>query len=124
LAQRGKDELTVPSFVKELDMSFSGAETFIVKKINEYAKEDIAYAVQKNIAKTLAKAIFNASQKYKLNDILLVGGVSSNNYIKEYLTNNLKKCNLYFGDKHYCVDNSVGIALLGVDYAKTNINCK
>lgn len=124
LALAGTDNIKVPVWVKEENMSFSGSETFLQKYINDSKSEDVAFAVQVCIAKTLEKVIVNAVKKYNLSEVLMVGGVSSNQYIKNYLLGKLGEYRLYFSDPAYSVDNSVGTALLGVDYAKADFNRK
>lgn len=119
LSQKGSDKFTIPSSAKEINMSFSGAETLVNNNLSKYSACDIAFGVQKCIAKTLGKSIGRAVEKYKLDNVLIVGGVAANSYIKGFLKDKLN-CNLFFAQPQYSVDNSIGIALLGVDYAKAN----
>ncbi|WP_132242973.1 Kae1-like domain-containing protein [Marinisporobacter balticus] len=110
-------EMTLPVSVKDTYVSFSGPETSVHRQIEEiFDKNIIAKAVLKCVAKSLEKIIINASKRTGLSQILLIGGVASSEYIKNYLLENLKeeKYKIYFGDKLYCTDNAVGTALLGI----------
>lgn len=53
----------------------------------------------------------------EVNDVLMVGGVSSNIYIRDYLEEYLN-CRLYFPKTEYCSDNAVGTALIAMQRYK------
>ena len=65
------------------------------------------------ISKSLSKIIERACSKLKINDVLMVGGVSSNKHVRKYLEENLN-CRLYFPEPRYCSDNAVGAALIAM----------
>ena len=97
-------------------MSFSGPESMSQRLICQgVSKEDLALSVFLCIARSLVKVLNNCYQeKTKFDNILFVGGVASNVYIKEYLRAKLNnKFGLYFAQPHFSVDNAVGVALLG-----------
>ena len=48
-------------------------------------KEDIAYSFQKTAVKELTNKVTKALNEYKVNDLVVAGGVSANNYLKEEL---------------------------------------
>lgn len=127
LAQKSQDPLLIPSSVKGSFFSFSGPESCAQRMISEgHAPEDIARAVEKCIAKTLEKCLRSAIKKINIKDVLLAGGVLANNYIRkrlrEKLTHTSVGAQLHFAEPRLCVDNSVGVALLGkemyLDYKK------
>lgn len=100
--------------------SFSGPETH-AKKLLE-AGEDrarVARAVIFCIARSLAAVITEACSSLKINDVLMVGGVSSNKYIRGHLEENLS-CRLYFPKAEYCSDNAVGTALIAMQRYKNH----
>lgn len=119
LAQNGnKGSIQIPSFVRNNQISFSGQETYAYRLLkNGERHSDVALAVLQCIVNTLEKAIINIYNQFEINDILLVGGVISNNYIKNRLRKRLipKKINLFFCNKKYTSDNAVGIALIAKD---------
>lgn len=69
------------------------------------------------IARSLAAVIAEACSMLEVNDVLMVGGVSSNIYIRDYLEEYLN-CRLYFPKTEYCSDNAVGTALIAMQRYK------
>ncbi len=122
LARKGNEGgVTIPSSVKGLTVSFSGAETCAHRLLQQGArKEDIAIAVYNCITKTLEKWIINAIKAYRLKDILIVGGVASSRILRTKLTERLKRWDdrikLFFADPYLSRDNAVGTALLGLKF--------
>lgn len=110
---RGK----LPLSTFETWANFSGHENYFNNMINskEYKVEDIIITLFHTIYMALEKMIINACSEYSLDEVLLVGGVSSNNYIRKKLSNsfNNKGIGLYLPDRSYCTDNALGIAYLG-----------
>lgn len=110
-----KGNISIPSSVKGTRISFSGPETMGQRLINKgHNRADIAFAVQHCIAKSVEKVIKEAVRTTGVNNILMVGGVSSNQYLREFLRDQFQNTNihLYYCSKKYSSDNSVGIALL------------
>ncbi|NLX71285.1 MAG: O-sialoglycoprotein endopeptidase [Clostridiales bacterium] len=124
LALKGEaNVVTIPSSVKDLTVSFSGAETCAQRLMKQgIRKEDIATAVYNCIIKTLEKWILNAIKVYQLKDILLVGGVASSRILRHELIKRLSQrdsdIKLYFADPVLSRDNAVGTALLGLKIYK------
>lgn len=94
--------------------NLSGLETFFIKVIdsNKYLKEDICKSILYTIKCILFEIINNSINKYNINDVLIVGGVASNKYIKYELLNSIEKGNLYFPCPNYCNDNAIGVSYL------------
>lgn len=110
--------LDIKCFTEGTTISFSGPETR-VKRLLE-SKEDragIAYSIFLSVAQGLGKIIKEACDKFALSDVLMVGGVSSNKYIRKYIKENLDY-SLYFPDAVYCSDNAVGTALIAFEKYK------
>ncbi|SHJ65456.1 O-sialoglycoprotein endopeptidase [Tepidibacter formicigenes] len=102
---------------KEGFMNFSGMETKIYSLINDYSKEYISKLTLKVVSDSLYKALIYLSEKYKVKDILFVGGVSSSKYISSNLSDNLKSYNIntYFTKSEYAKDNAIGVSLIGLN---------
>jgi len=113
----GKEFL--PSVIRGYNISLSGAETKALRLISSGAqKEDIALAIIQCLANSLEKIIRKAVEEYQIFHILLVGGVASNQYLRERLKKRLEHravgAKLYFAEPQFSSDNAVGTALLGI----------
>lgn len=122
LAEKGKDgSVTIPFYVKELTVSFSGPETHAQRLLARGAKrEDVAIGVYNCLVSTLERWILNAMDipGMDVKDVLLVGGVASSSILRRKLADRLEKrdasIRLYFADPMLSKDNAVGTALLGL----------
>lgn len=115
--------VTIPSSVKGYQISFSGPETQALRLIAQNtAKPLVARAVEKCIAASLEKLVRRAVADTGTKDVLIVGGVSANIFIREKLTAKLNHreigVRLYFADPGLSSDNAVGTALIGQQQAK------
>ncbi|QJC37346.1 tRNA (adenosine(37)-N6)-threonylcarbamoyltransferase complex transferase subunit TsaD [Enterobacteriaceae endosymbiont of Donacia thalassina] len=103
------------------NFSFSGLKTFVINFIktqnlkNFKIKADIACALEEAIIETLYIKSLWALKKYNINQLVIAGGVSSNNNLRLFLYKNLKKKNikLFYSNKKLCTDNAAMIAYLG-----------
>ncbi|MDR1616416.1 MAG: peptidase M22 [Syntrophomonadaceae bacterium] len=125
-AERKNDKF-LPAAVKDLHFSFSGAEAAALRMIEQgYGKEDTAFCILRMIANTLEKLLINAKERTGLNKVLLVGGVMSNQIVKERLRDRLegakKGFDLYFARPDLCGDNAVGTARLAAAMAADGRN--
>ncbi len=121
--ERGKP---LPSWVKGISCSFSGAESQAQRYIREGLRgEQVALETFLCIARTMVKIIRNAWKETGLNHILIVGGVASNQIIREYVVTQLKKqagnIEVFFSSPQYSSDNAVGVALLGAQAYKAAV---
>ncbi|MEA1975361.1 MAG: O-sialoglycoprotein endopeptidase [Bacillota bacterium] len=111
------DELSKKSTTKELYpisvkgkyFNLSGLESYGFKNILLKKDEDNAKSLIMSLSKTIKNTLLNIDSS---KDILITGGVSSNSYLRNNLSENLS--NVYFGSAQLSTDNSVGIALLGM----------
>ena len=98
-------------------INFSGAETFFYKLIDEmYKPEDIAKSVFHCISLSLVNIINYAISQFNIKDVLIIGGVASNSYVRDILDMEIlrkNKATLYLPPKEFCTDNAIGIACLG-----------
>lgn len=128
LAKQAEGEFRVSSAVEGLTFSFSGPEASLLRAIEagNASQAQIARATEQCIANTLEKALRNAIEKGLPRDILIVGGVAANQYMRERLIKRLEhpavKAKLYFCDPVYSGDNAYGVAMLGWMKQKTNNN--
>ncbi len=106
LAQAGTGAVKVKISVDDTYINFSGIETKLIKQTIAPDCE-IAYATLDGIARSVEKVIDNAKYKYKLDRVLMMGGVASNKQLRHKLDGKV-----YFGTGDLSRDNSVGIALL------------
>ena len=105
--------------VKGYDFSFSGPETAARKLLAEgNPPEAVARAVEQCVATTLEKVLRRAVSDTGLKEILIVGGVAANSYIRQRLVYRLEHravgAKLFFAEPVYSTDNAVGIAQIGL----------
>lgn len=103
----------------DFDFSFSGLKTAVLrqvkdKKLNDGDVAEISFAVQESIANVLVKKTIKASKKYNAKSILLGGGVTANQKLRDKLTeaikNNLQDVDFFVPSKSLCTDNGAMIA--------------
>mgnify|MGYP005836821453 CR=1 FL=1 len=115
--EAGKEVL--PSAVRGYNLSFSGAETKALRLIEAGSKAaDVALAVLQCLANSLEKIIRKAILQYQISQVLLVGGVAANQYLRQRLSKRLEHpgvgVKLHFAKPQFSSDNAVGTALLGL----------
>ena len=107
--------IDLPKPQSSIWVNLSGLENFYKKLIdsNKYKTEDIFYTLFFNIALFIDRLIREAISIHHISSVLIVGGVISNNIIKNYLSNSFYEAKIYFPEKNLSSDNAVGIAYLG-----------
>lgn len=126
LAQKSNNIISIPSYEKDLNISFSGAETRAKSLISDdYSNSDVARSVYNCISNTLIKWLIKASSKHHINNVLFTGGVSSSNTLRKMLRlraeNRCRNLNLFFAEPSICTDNAVGTALLCLEKYKLEV---
>lgn len=103
-----------------LDFSYSGLKSSVLNYINQnnlkgidINKEDICASFQKTAVDMLIQNIEKAFEIYGYNKLCVVGGVSSNGYLREKFVNYFKDIKIYFPSKVLCTDNGAMIASAG-----------
>jgi N6-L-threonylcarbamoyladenine synthase len=124
---KGED---IPISINGCFLSFSGPETHVQrlirdKELTACEKAHISMSVFLCIAKSIEQTAINAKKKYNIDQLLLVGGVVSNTWIRDYFENShrLKESgiNFVFSDKIYSSDNAAGTAVLGMkEFSRRN----
>ena len=99
-----------PISIKGNYFNLSGIESHGLKNIGIIKNEDNAKSLIMSFTKTIYEIIKKLDDD---KDILISGGVSANKYLRNELNNSFS--NVYFGSVELSTDNSVGIALLGME---------
>ncbi len=108
----------IPSAVKSGAPSFSGPLTAALKLLDQgVPKEQLAASVLRVVATSLEKSLRFAMEQTGIERILFVGGVASNQLVKQRLQMRFgeteeRKQRLYFCDPYYASDNAYGVALI------------
>jgi len=132
LASTGKDIYKLPKPLNDnsYDFSFSGIKTAVInlvhneqQKDNKINVEDIATSFQETIIDILTKKTFRALKEYKVNNLIVCGGVAANSGLRDRLEvlskdNNI---NLSIPPIKYCTDNAAMIAAAGYYALKKDI---
>lgn len=104
-----------------LDFSFSGLKTFTLNTVtdhqplDEQTKADIANAFQRAVVETLVIKCKRALQQESLQRLIIAGGVSANQLLRERLEASLAKVggSVYYARPQFCTDNGAMIAYAG-----------
>lgn len=116
LAKEGKRNINFPiPVLKNYNFSFSGLKTAILYYLKEnptYNEKDIAHSFQETVIDYLLLAINKASKDFNIKNIGIVGGVASNERLKERLNILAKDKNyrIFIPRKELCLDNGAMIA--------------
>jgi N6-L-threonylcarbamoyladenine synthase len=114
---------------KNFDFSFSGLKTAVlylvrdlssIKKLSKKTKAEIALEFENAAIESLVHKTTKAIEKYKIKTLIVAGGVSANNYLRDEIkkiTN--KKIDLLLPKKELTGDNSLMIGVAGyLNYVK------
>ncbi len=129
LAQGVTDgSIILPVAVKGAQISFSGPESQAQRLLAKGCPSaELARAVERCIADSLAKALSHASRSGPYQAILVVGGVAANNYIRERLqtalSQTLPDLKIAFAAAPFSADNAVGIAVQAARKMRSRAGC-
>ena len=104
---------------KHLDFSFSGLKTavfYLIKKqknISETFISDLAASFQEAVAETLLIKSKRALEQSKKDQLVIGGGVASNQYIRTRLIEGLEGVEIFFPPIERCTDNGAMVAVAG-----------
>lgn len=112
LASHAAGSVRLPVSVDNLSVSFSGPASHALRLIRAGGEPaELARAVEICIGETLAKLIASGVRSTGITEVLLVGGVVSNQFIRRYLKQRLSDmCVLFFPLPEFSPDNAVGAA--------------
>ncbi len=107
-----------------VDMSFSGLKTFTLNTANKHRvdgqlseqdKADIASAFEEAVVDTLAIKCRRALEMTGLKQLVIAGGVSANDRLREKLGEMVqkRKAQLFYARPEFCTDNGAMIAFAG-----------
>ncbi len=111
----------------DFDFSFSGLKTAVLYlirdlgDINDEQKKEIACEVEDSIVEVLTYKTIKAIEKYKIQTLIVGGGVSANTHLQKVLRekvglkikNEKLKIKVYFPAKKLSTDNGLMIAIAG-----------
>ena len=105
----------LPVSVRKRQVSLSGPCTAALRKMEAGAEPAaLALGVEHALAETFARVLRNGAQEYRVRDVLLVGGVGSNNYIRQHVEQKLAKLRypvrLWVPEGRFSCDNATGCA--------------
>lgn len=121
LAHIGIDEYNLPTPLDDdsYNFSFSGLKSAVINlKHNEEQRgnsiniANLATSFQNRVVNILVKKTIKALKEYKVDNLIIAGGVAANNGLREKLTETCKELNisLVLPDKRNCTDNAAMIA--------------
>ena len=110
-------ESLLPSAVRGLTVSFSGVESAAQRLLDRgIPAADVARAVEGCIARSLVKLVERGLAQEELEEVLIVGGVSANQFIRQAMARRLKhQACLYWAEPDWSRDNALGVAYLTKD---------
>lgn len=104
--------IKIPSSVKEVNCSFSGAESALIRLHQQgINRAELSYALYDCLCRTLSKIIKNLYQLQGECSVLLCGGVASSLLLRKLLLERID-ASLFFSDPKLASDNAVGVALI------------
>lgn len=108
---------SLPVVTDGLTLSFSGPESAAQRLIGSVPPADLARQVYHCIGRSLLAVTLKAAEQYRVNQVLMVGGVASSRLIKEYLTESgsNRGIRFVFAKPELASDNAVGVGLIGYD---------
>ncbi len=106
------------------DFSFSGLKTAVLRevknicqndnKLDEQTINDIAFGTQAAVVDVLVKKTLRVTEKWDVKSLILSGGVSANQMLRETFQTEMVRQNigaeLFFPPKNLCTDNAAMIA--------------
>lgn len=140
-AKEGKPtyDLPIPMNNNELNFSYSGLKSAVINLVhnekqrgNEINPYDLACSFQTIAVDELIRKTELAIKKTKINNLIVAGGVSANEYLRKELEKLCQKYNvdLSIPPLKYCTDNATMIACaaypqyLNKEFCDFNINAK
>lgn len=101
------------------DCSFSGLKTAVLREVNNLkatqqysnlAIQQLSFEIQEAIADVLVNKTIKAAQKYEVKSILLAGGVSANQRLREKFQVLSSRFQVRVPPAQLCTDNAAYIA--------------
>jgi Metal-dependent proteases with possible chaperone activity len=95
--------------------NLSGIETSALRSLDDMPRDLLIKALFDRIGETIVKTVRQTAEEYDIDKFLFAGGVSSSDYIRNYINDAkpLKNIKICFGDPALSTDNAAGTAYLG-----------
>lgn len=146
MAKKGKHLVTLPYTVKGMDLSMAGILSYIEVLAKDLfssnpkknknliddetgeliTPEDLCYSLQESLFSMLVEITERAMAHVQSNQVLIVGGVGSNERLQEMMelmVNERKNGSIHATDERFCIDNGIMIAHAGLlSYRMGQIN--
>lgn len=121
VAKQATNPITLPKALKQRKdamMSFSGIKTAARQYFSDHETQpnihaNIAMGLQQCIAEQLCRKLNFAIAQTQVDTLVVSGGVSANQYIREQLKQHTNAQQLFFPDLALCTDNAAMVAYLG-----------
>ena len=113
LAATATEYEELPISVRKLEVSLSGPATAAQRKLEAGADgAKLALGVEYCLAETFARLFRKAAEQYDVDDVLLVGGVGCNSFIRQHIEARLQKrrIKLWVPEGRFSCDNATGCA--------------
>ncbi len=113
----------LPVSVRKGEVSLSGPATAALRKIEAGIDASaLARGAERTLAETFMRMIRNVAQVEDIKDVLLVGGVASNSYIRKHVTEKLTKVRVqvWVPAAKFSSDNAVGCAAFATRKGEVN----
>lgn len=123
LAAAAAEAVELPVSVRKLEVSLSGPATAALRKLEAGADgASLALGVEVALGETFARLLRNGAAQYKVRDVILVGGVGSNSYIRRHVEEKLAKghVRLWVPEGRFSCDNATGCAAFAWRMNKEN----
>lgn len=122
LAKKGDKLLNLPYTVKGMDCSFSGilasadAWAAQMEKEGGFTPEDLCFSLQETVFAMLVEITERAMAHVGSNQVLIVGGVGSNERLQQMMGEMAKERggSVFATDERFCIDNGIMIAHAGL----------
>jgi len=123
-AHEGNDTYPLPLPLNDntYNFSFSGLKSAVINLVhnetqrgNEIRKKDLACSFQNVVVEVITKKTLKALKDYRVNNLIVAGGVAANKGIRERLESDCRKekINLTVPEIRFCTDNAAMIAASG-----------
>lgn len=113
LADTAKSMVELPVSVRKLEASLSGPATAAQRLLAAGADgAAMARGVEHALAETFSRLLRNGASQFNVRDVLFVGGVASNQYMRKHVEEKLAKrrVRLWVPEARFSCDNSTGCA--------------
>ena len=114
LSSSGHKNMLTKIKVKDGYVNLSGIETQCQHIMDDCVQEELVCELFEKLSASVAEMTMQLSNKYKINNFMYAGGVSSSRFMRNYLSEHIyKDLNVVFGKPELSADNAIGTALLG-----------